>query len=319
MTPVVSRSSAYDSNSRPGRELERQPGGRQLLEHQRPVRRVAGVHAGPDRRRRRQRLEVRVVAQQRREHRHHPRRVRHPDVHVHAPDQHLPAPPLGAVDQLLVAVALGQLLPGPRRERVRARAEQVESEVVPGRYDDLERPPQVGHRLGHGAADAGDDLDGVLQQLLVQPLRVRQPGLGPGEEVRGVVAQVAGLPVDQRELPLHAERRLGRGVEVDPHPVRVPQGQRRQPLEPRRGEPRASNRRGEPSNGGTAASTVGHAVDIARATIVGRVAELDPVLGRTRPGRRRSPSPSSVSITSRSRSTARTTSPSQHGAVVMST
>ena len=55
----------------------------------------------------------------------------------------------------------------------------------------------------------------------MQPARVGQPGLGPREQVRGIVAQVAGTPVDERELPLHAERRLRRGVEVDAHPVSV--------------------------------------------------------------------------------------------------
>ena len=96
-------------------------------------------------------------------------------------------------------------------------------EVVTGRYDDLERPAQVGHRLRDVGADAGDDLDGVLEELLVHPRRVRQPRLGPGEQVRGVVAEVAGTTVDQRELPLHAESRLGRAVEVDAHAVRVSQ------------------------------------------------------------------------------------------------
>ena len=38
----------------------------------------------------------------------------------------------------------------------------------------------------------------------------------------GVVAQVAGPAVDERELPLHAEGRLRRTVEVDPHAASVP-------------------------------------------------------------------------------------------------
>ena len=108
---------------------------------------------------------------------------------------------------------------------------------------------------------------------------VGQPGLGPGEQVRGVVAEVAGPPVDQRELPLHAERRLGRGVEVDPHPVR----RVTQPTATRSPICSTSNHgSGDPSNGGclsrTAVSTQvagGHGqVDHVSA----RVAELDPVL-----------------------------------------
>ncbi len=140
---------------------------------------------GPDRRGRRERLQVRVVVEQRGQHRHHPRPLRHADVHVQAPDQHLPAPPLGAVDQLLVAVPLGELLRGPRRERVRARAEQVDAQLV-GRTGTT--TASVSRRSVIASldrlADAGDDLDGVAEQLLVQPARVGQPGLGPREQVR---------------------------------------------------------------------------------------------------------------------------------------
>lgn len=68
---------------RPGLELERQPGGGQLLEHHRPVAGVARVHPGPPRRGRRQRQQVRVVVQQRRHDRHHLVRRGDPDVHVH--------------------------------------------------------------------------------------------------------------------------------------------------------------------------------------------------------------------------------------------
>ena len=68
-----------------------------------------------------------------------------PDVHVHAPDEHLAAPPLGAVDQLLVAVALGELLGRPVREGVRARPEEVDPELVGGRHDDR-RGSRAGRR-----------------------------------------------------------------------------------------------------------------------------------------------------------------------------
>ena len=60
------------------------------------------------------------MVEQRGQHRHHPLLLRQADVDVDSPDQHLPPPPLGAVDQLLVTVALGELLPRPRGERVRA-------------------------------------------------------------------------------------------------------------------------------------------------------------------------------------------------------
>ena len=115
MTPVVNWSSAKRLELLPGVELEGQAGSRQLLEHQRPVGRVAGVDARPDRGGRGQRLQVGVGVEQRRQHRHHPLLLGQPDVHVHAPDQHLAAPPLGAVDQLLVAVPWVSSWRGPRR------------------------------------------------------------------------------------------------------------------------------------------------------------------------------------------------------------
>ena len=130
MMPVFFWSWTKPSNSRPRLELERQAGRRQLLEHHRPVARVAGVLAVPPRRRRRQRQQVRVVVEQRRDDRHHLVRRGDPDMHMHTPDQHLAAPPLGALDQLGVARRVGQLLRRPLRERVRARAEQLHAAVV---------------------------------------------------------------------------------------------------------------------------------------------------------------------------------------------
>ena len=49
---------------RPGLEVERQTGRRQLLKHHRPVAGVPGVLAVPVRRRRRQRQQVRIVVEQ---------------------------------------------------------------------------------------------------------------------------------------------------------------------------------------------------------------------------------------------------------------
>jgi hypothetical protein len=89
-----------------------------------------------------------------------------------------------------------------------AAAVEVETQLVCSGYDDRERLAQARHRLGHRAAHGGDDLDRVAQQLLVQPVGVAQPVPRPGEEVRGLVAEVAGGPVHQRELPLDAQRGL---------------------------------------------------------------------------------------------------------------
>jgi hypothetical protein len=66
--------------------------------------------------------------------------------------------------------------------------------------------PQIIHRLRHGIADAGDDLDGVAQQFLVD---VRVVLAQFDDHFRGLVADVAAFGVDERELPLDAEGRPG--------------------------------------------------------------------------------------------------------------
>ena len=68
------------------------------------------------------------------------------------------------------------------------------------------------HRLRGAVADAGDDLDGVAQQFLVHTRVFADLGENRG----GFVAQVAGLRVDERELPFDPERRPGRSREVRP-------------------------------------------------------------------------------------------------------
>ena len=214
----------------PGLEVERQPGGRQLLEHQRPVRRVAGVHPGPDRRGRRQRLQVRVVAQHRGQHRHHPRPVRHADVHVHAPDQHLPAPPLGAVDQLLVAMPLGQLL---LRSTTRTGACRRRTGPRPSSSPAGTTTASVSRRSVIASstvvADAGHHLDGVAQQLLVQPARVGQPGLGPART--GARRRCAGRGYAGRRArtptPRRASARARRRSRCAPRQCGAPNADRR--------------------------------------------------------------------------------------------
>jgi len=109
------------------------------------------------------------------------------------------------------------------REGVRARTEQVDVQIVAGRHHAPEGPAEVEHRLIDGLADTGHHLDGVAQQLLVHPFGPFESRLGAGEEVVRVVAQVAGTPVHQRELPLDADGVSGGGVEVDPHHASVPQ------------------------------------------------------------------------------------------------
>ncbi len=196
---------------RPGLEVERQPGRRQLLEHHRAVGGVSGVLAVPVRRGRRERQKVRVVIEQRRVDRHHLVRRRDAHVYVHTPDQHLAPPPLGALDQLGIARRVGENLRGPFRERMRTGAEQFHPAAANDCVRGRQRRPQIVHRLRHGIANAGDDLDGVAQQFLVHTRVVLAEFL---DHLGGHVAHVAGHGVDERELPLDPKGRPGRAGEV---------------------------------------------------------------------------------------------------------
>jgi len=71
---------------------------------------------------------------------------------------------------------------------------------------------QVFHRLRCGVADAGDEFDGVAQQLLVHPRVFADFGDHRG----GFVGEIPGFGVDERELPLDPDRGPGRCGEVDP-------------------------------------------------------------------------------------------------------
>jgi hypothetical protein len=125
---------------------------------------------------------------------------------MHTPDQHLPAPPLRALDQLGVARRIGQALGRPLREWMRARAEQLHPAIPHDLSRGHQRRPQIVHRLRHRVTHAGDDFDCVAQQFLVHPRVV----LAEFQDDRGrLVAQVAGLGVDERELPFDTDSRPG--------------------------------------------------------------------------------------------------------------
>ena len=107
-----------------------EPRRRKLLEHERPIRRVAGALARPERGRRRQRLKVRKIDRQRVDDREHLVDVLDADVHVDAPDHHVAAPPLGPLDEVVVPRLVGDLLVVPLRERVAPGAQQLDAEGV---------------------------------------------------------------------------------------------------------------------------------------------------------------------------------------------
>ena len=133
-------------------------------------------------------------------------------VHVHPVDEHLPAPPLRAVDECRVPLLVRDLLLRPPRERVRARAHELDPQGVGDLADLVDRALEVVARAPHGAVDARDDLDGVEEELLadVRVLAAAR-GLDGVEDGLRDLAEVARVLVDERELPLDADgRALGR-------------------------------------------------------------------------------------------------------------
>ena len=81
-----------------------------------------------------------------------------------------------------------------------------------------ERAGQVGLRLRDRRADAGDDLDRRLQQLVLG-LGVLLGALGAEllEDLDGAGGELAGLAVDELQLPLHAQAGALGGLERDLH------------------------------------------------------------------------------------------------------
>ncbi len=200
----------------PGGELEGEPGRRELLEHQRALGSVTGIFTIPERRRRRERLEVREIVDQSIQYGQRLGPLVQSDVHVDAVDHHLPAPPLGAVDQGGVACLVRDCLCFDGAEGMRTGTEKFDAEWFSDFADRVHRPGQVCLRLGHGGADASDELDGVGEQLLldvrvlvvVLEFRVLLPDAAE-HLIRGG-HELAGFAIHQCQFPLNAEGRLGR-------------------------------------------------------------------------------------------------------------
>jgi hypothetical protein len=161
---------------------------------------------------------VRQVAEQRVDDRHRLLGRADAAVHVHPEDLQLPGEPLVAFDQLQVALLVGDPLRRPVGDRVRAAADHPDV-ALGGRLLHLgDRAGQVGARLGHRLADAGDDLDARLQQFVLG-LRVHAVAvLGDrGEDRVGRARQLARVEIDELEFPLHPETRPLGPREVDTH------------------------------------------------------------------------------------------------------
>lgn len=190
-------------------EQVRRPGRGELAEHDRPARGEAGVVAAPEGAGGGQREEVRQVGRQRVHHRHGLLRGADADVDVHAVGLDAPREPLHLLDELGVALDRCHDGVAPVADRVGAGAgERGAPRVGHG--------PQVGDCRGEvcaglrdRVADAGDDLDGRLHEL-VPDFRVlpRIAGAGQrGQHLTRVLAQAHGLGVDELKLPLDAESR----------------------------------------------------------------------------------------------------------------
>ena len=143
----------------------------------------------------------------------------HAHVHVDAEDLEPAGQPLHLLDQSGVPRIGADLLLGPVREGVRARAD--EGEVAP-----FQMGMQLGQRLfevGPGFHDrrahTGDDLDGGLEQLVLG-LGVKTARLVPpevGEDLGGRAVELSTLGLDDLQFHLDAEARAVGGVKVDLH------------------------------------------------------------------------------------------------------
>ena len=130
------------------------------------------------------------------------------DVHVDAPDHHVAPPPLGALDELVIAGLIGHRLLVPLRERVAARAQQLDVHRV---RDGAHRGDGVGdvvHGSGDGVADTARDLDGVGQQLTGDRVTLERSALlEHGDDVGAARHEVARRAIGEHQLPLESDRR----------------------------------------------------------------------------------------------------------------
>ena len=133
-----------------------------------------------------------------------------PDVHVDAPDHHVAAPPLGALDELVVARLVGDLLVVPLRERVAARAQQLDVHRVGDGAHGGDRVGDVVDGCGDGVADAARDLDGVGEQLAGDRVALERGALLEHvDDLGGARHEVARRAVGEHQLPLESHRRAG--------------------------------------------------------------------------------------------------------------
>jgi hypothetical protein len=89
---------------------------------------------------------------------------------------------------------------------VGARAEHADIALLRGRGDLGDGPGQVGTRLLDGLADAGDHLHARLEQLVFGLGMVAVAVFGDvGQDLVRAADQLAGVQIDQLELPLDTQ------------------------------------------------------------------------------------------------------------------
>ena len=198
-------------------ELARDAGGGKLLEDHRAIGCVAGVLARPEGGGRGDGLQVAQVRGEGGLDRQDFRAVLDADVDVDAVQEHLMSPVGGALDQLRVALRIGDALAAGACEGVRAGGRQVDAQVRGQRSQVVHAIHEVGHALGDGRAWLGDDLDRVEQHLAVHARVELAVGRRAVDDGVRALTQVVGITVNELELPLDTNRGALGGTEGQRH------------------------------------------------------------------------------------------------------
>src|SRR5690606_24469955 len=195
-----------------GKALEafRDPRTRQRIEDGQPVTLEAGVAAVPERRRARQREEVRQEIAELVHEIDAQLLVADTDVNVHAADDQSSRRRLHFGTQQVVTLLLGLLLLRPVAERVRGGGDRRQAVTRRDVDASLPQAREAGAHFLHRVADARADLDLRAQELggHVAPDALLA---FPDQGFRGIDDQRPRLLVDEQVLLLHADGEIGLG------------------------------------------------------------------------------------------------------------
>lgn len=182
-------------------QLRRDSGGGELLEHHGAVGGVSGEPSIPPGAGGRERLKVRLVAQELLDDWQCGVLAVHADMDVNTVDQHLTAPPLGPIDQPAIAIILRVGLCRSGLKGVGSRAEQAHM----CRGDPAEQGAELmelRERRGDRVMYPGDEFNGVLEKLPVDVRGLRRARDGLEERVR-LWNESSRAAVDESELPFN--------------------------------------------------------------------------------------------------------------------